>query len=123
MIRWPGHVPPVAWTKNSVASGIDWLPTLCRLPALRVNLADFDGENVSAAWLGKQYTRRSHFSGKRQIPRARWRFARGPWKLRHLVDGGANWNFYNIPADPGETQNLGLADIREMAGLRPQLEQ
>ncbi len=53
MLRWPGHVPAGRTDEQSVISGVDWLPTLCAIARLKINASDFDGEDASAAWLGK----------------------------------------------------------------------
>src|SRR5256885_15436492 len=57
IIRWPGHVPAGRVDDKSVISGIDWLPTLCQIVGITLPSIDFDGEDVSAAWLGKIHTR------------------------------------------------------------------
>ena len=53
IVRWPGHVPAGRTDEQSVLSGADWLPTLCSIVGVKINAADFDGEDTSAAWLGK----------------------------------------------------------------------
>ena len=53
IVRWPGHVPAGRVDEQSVISAVDYLPTLCALTGVAINATDFEGEDVSAAWLGK----------------------------------------------------------------------
>src|SRR4029077_4773008 len=57
ILRWPGHVEAGRVEEKSVISGIDWLPTLCHLADVKLPAADFDGEDVSAVWLGGSFER------------------------------------------------------------------
>ncbi|MCB1226925.1 MAG: hypothetical protein KDK99_14000 [Verrucomicrobiales bacterium] len=52
-MRWPGNVPVGRTDEQSVFSGADWLPTLCTITGTPFNAAEFDGEDISLAWLGK----------------------------------------------------------------------
>ncbi len=52
IVRWPGHVPANRVDEKSVISGADFLPTLCALTGVKIDIRDFDGEDASAAWLG-----------------------------------------------------------------------
>ena len=54
IVRWPATCRRAASMDSSPSiSGIDWLPTLCAIAGVKINAADFDGEDTSAAWLGK----------------------------------------------------------------------
>ena len=83
IIRWPGHVPVGRVDETSVTSGIDWLPTLCSIVGIKINGADFDGEDVSAAWLGKTHTRTKPLLWKTSNPRSEIAIRLGQWKLHY----------------------------------------
>ena len=53
IVLWPGHVPAGRTDELSVISGADWVPTLCGITGVQINVDDFDGENTSAAWFGE----------------------------------------------------------------------
>ena len=52
--RWPGHVPAKRVDEKSVINGADYLPTLCALTGVTIDFTKFEGEDTSAAWLGKK---------------------------------------------------------------------
>jgi N-acetylgalactosamine-6-sulfatase len=106
IIRWPGHVPAGRVDENSVVSGIDWLPTLCHLTGIAINSADFDGENVSDAWLGGTHTRMKPLLWKTSNPRAEISIRDGPWKLHHSGRRRSEDELYDLSRDPGERNNL-----------------
>lgn len=54
IVRWPGRVPAGRTDEQSVLSGADYLPTLCAITGIKINAADFEGEDTSGAWLGRE---------------------------------------------------------------------
>jgi N-acetylgalactosamine-6-sulfatase len=104
LIRWPGKVPAARVDETSVISGIDWLPTLCAITDIKINLADFDGENVSAAWLGAEHTRSKPLFWKTHAKKSDAVIRDGPWKLLQTRSGSVE--LYNIPSDPMEKTNV-----------------
>ncbi len=108
IVRWPGHVPENRDDKESVLSGTDFLPTLCTLTGTKINLADFDGEDASAAWLGKaRHVRTKPLLWKASSPGAQALIRDGKWKLFHPIRKNAGeFELYDIETDSGEARNL-----------------
>lgn len=108
IVRWPGHVPAGRTDEQSVISGADWLPTLCAITGVKINAADFDGEDASAAWLGLgPHVRTRPLFWKTSAPGSEAYIREGPWKLRHPTrKHGGDLELYDIDADPAETKNV-----------------
>lgn len=114
IVRWPGKVPAGKVDTTSVAAGVDFLPTICRLAGVQVpNLTALDGEDMSAAWLGQPRERTKPLMWE-------WRFGiaghvinkspmlsirEGKWKLLMNPDR-SRVELYDIPRDPSELNNL-----------------
>ena len=52
IVRWPGKVPADTVNDASVLSGLDFLPTLCRLTGTPYDKDKFEGLDVADIWLG-----------------------------------------------------------------------
>ncbi|MEI8290477.1 MAG: sulfatase-like hydrolase/transferase [Verrucomicrobiota bacterium] len=108
IVRWPRHVPAGRVDQQSVISGADWLPTLCALTGIKINLNEFDGEDASAAWLGKgPHLRTKPLFWKTSAPGSDSFIREGQWKLRHPTrrnDG--ELELYDLADDPGESKNV-----------------
>lgn len=108
IVRWPGHVPAGRVDAQSVISGADWLPTLCAITGVKINAADFDGEDTSAAWLGKgPHVRTKPLFWKTSATGSESFVREGQWKLRHPTrKNGGDLELYNLVADPAESENV-----------------
>lgn len=111
--RWPRITPPGRVDDTSVISGVDWLPTLCRLAGVQLPQdADVDGEDLADVLHGKTKVRKKPLFWE-------WRFGiaghvlhRSPmlaireskWKLL-LNPDRSRVELYDIPADPSELNN------------------
>ena len=108
IVRWPGHVPAGRTDEQSVLSGADWLPTLCSIVGAKINADDFDGEDTSAAWLGKSpHVRTKPLLWKTSSPGSESFIREAQWKLRHPTrkkDG--ELELYDKTADPAESRNV-----------------
>jgi len=107
IVRWPARVPAGRVDDRSVLSGADWLPTLCALAGVRINAADFDGEDTSAAWLGGTHVRTKPLLWKTSSPGSSGGIREGRWKLIHPTrKKGGDLELYDIIADPAEANNV-----------------
>lgn len=108
IVRWPGHVPAGRTDEQSVLSGADWLPTVCTITGTPFNAAEFDGEDTSAAWLGKApHVRTKPLLWKTSASGSESYIREGPWKLRHPTrKNDGDLELYHIPTDPAEEHNV-----------------
>lgn len=105
IVRWPSHTPAGRVDEKSVLSAADWLPTLCALTGTKINVANFDGEDTSAAWLGHgEHTRNKPLLWKTSAPNSPGTIRIGDWKLHDQKRGEGE--LYNVVTDPGEMTNL-----------------
>jgi arylsulfatase A-like enzyme len=121
LVRWPGHVPSGRVDETSVISGIDWLPTLCTLAGAPVDAARFDGEDVSAAWLGGVHQRRKPLVWKTSTPKSELAIRDGQWKLHLPNRNRGEVELFDVVADPREEQNLAAAQPEVVAALTAKL--
>jgi N-acetylgalactosamine-6-sulfatase len=91
---------------ESVISGIDWLPTLCGIAGVGLDGADFDGEDVSACWLGGEQRRGKPLFWKTSAPGSPAGIREGRWKLIHPTRSRGEVELYDLSADPAESHNV-----------------
>ena len=86
----------------------DFLPTLCTIASITSNANDFDGEDASAAWLGKgEHVRTKPLFWKTSSVNSDAGIREGQWKLIHPTrKNGGELALYDIINDPSEKQNL-----------------
>jgi N-acetylgalactosamine-6-sulfatase len=106
LVRWPGHVPAGRVNEKAVLSGVDWLPTICRIAGVAVKAADFDGEDVSDLWKGAERERSRPLFWKTSVARSPIGVRDGPWKLHHPNRKKGDVELYDLSADPGERRNV-----------------
>jgi N-acetylgalactosamine-6-sulfatase len=107
IIRWPGHVPAKTVNTKSVISGIDWLPTLCAIAGVKINVNDFDGEEVSAVWFGKERERDKPLFWKTNNIRSEMVIRDGKWKFFDANGKKRSTDeLFDILADPEEKVNV-----------------
>lgn len=107
IVRWPGQVPAGRVDERSVLSGVDWLPTLCALSGTKIDIAGFDGEDTSAAWLGKgEHARTKPLFWKLPGPGAPGTIRDGSWKFSPARKSRGEPELYDLTADPGEERNV-----------------
>ena len=108
IVRWHGRVPARRIDEQSLLSGTDYLPTLCAITGIKINAADFEGEDTSGAWIGREaHVRTKPLIWKASYPGSEALIREGQWKLRYPTrkkDGEVE--LYDIIADPAEANNL-----------------
>ena len=113
IVRWPGRVPAGRVDDESVLTGVDFLPTMCKLAGVAAGDIQPDGEDVSDVLLGKSRPRRKPImwewrggvAGDRTYAPPKLAVRQGRWKLLVNPDG-SRVELYDIPNDPGERKNL-----------------
>ena len=108
IVRWPGHVPAKRVDDKSVISGADYLPTLCALTGVTIDSTKFEGEDTSAAWLGKkEHLRTKPLLWKTSAPGSDAGIREAQWKLiTPTRKNGTKLALYDIINDPTEKQDL-----------------
>ena len=116
LARWPGHIPGGITNDSTVLNAVDLFPTLCRLAEASMPMADFDGEDMSCALIGKAQQRKKpmfwNYGSEFDIKpgHARYRSPNlairdGNWKLLINRDS-SSLELYNLMDDQAETTNL-----------------
>jgi arylsulfatase A-like enzyme len=106
IIRWPGHVPSGRINDTAVIGGIDWLPTLAGLAGIKINSEDFDGEDVSAIWLGIDRERCQPLFWKTDSVKSPAGVRLGKWKMIYPTGKRGEIELYDLSVDPGERTNV-----------------
>lgn len=112
IVRWPGNIPAAKINDTTVVSGVDWLPTVCKLAEVQLpENAELDGEDMSDVFLGSSRRRTTPLMWE-------WRFRimgdafhhspmlairDGDWKLLMNPDGSRT-ELYHIGS--GEVNDL-----------------
>ncbi len=122
IVRWPGRVPAGRVDDRSVISGADWLPTLCALAGVTIDAADFDGEDVSAAWLGEApHARAKPLFWKTSSPNSDPSMRSEAWKFHAASRRRGEAALYDLGTDPGEASNLAAQQPEVFARLTAKL--
>ncbi|MCP4787227.1 MAG: sulfatase-like hydrolase/transferase [Fuerstiella sp.] len=100
IVRWPGKVPADTVNDSSILSGLDFLPTLCRLTGTPYDKEQFEGLDVADIWLGEDRNHERFLYWKKLYPTA----LDGEWKYHvNRRDGD---ELYNLVNDTNETTNV-----------------
>ena len=112
IVRWKGQAPAGAVDSETVFSGVDWLPTVCRLAG--VDVPDgLRGEDLSGPLRGRPASRSRALLWENRFPvyghvldkSPMLAIRSGRWKLLMNPDR-SRVELYDIPADPSEMNNL-----------------
>ena len=108
IVRWPAKIPADAVNDTSILSGLDFLPTICRLTGTPYDEGQFEGQDVADVWLGGDRSPKRLLYWKKQYPTA----LDGQWKYHvNKRDGD---ELYHLVNDPNETTNV-IAENPEKA--------
>lgn len=106
IIRWPGHVKAGRVDQTSVCSFIDWMPTLAEVAGVETLPQKMDGENILAAWLGRDYQRSKPLFWKTSSTGGAPSMREGNWKLHSNRKRNGGPELYDLNNDPAESINL-----------------
>jgi arylsulfatase A-like enzyme len=125
IVRWPDKIRAGRVDTRSVISGVDWFPTVAKLAgsALPSGL-DIDGEDVSDVLLGSSRAKRKPLFWEWRYQVHGYTANRSPilsirdgdWKLLMNPDR-SRVELYNIPLDPGESNNLASSQPKIVAKM------
>lgn len=124
--RWPGRVPAGRVDRDTILSGIDFLPTVAALAGISPAVPGIDGEDLSAALRGSVAPRRAplywewffEVVGARAYLPPPLAIRDGPWKLFTDYAGGAV-ELYDLARDPAETTNVAGRNAEVVDRLKP----
>lgn len=117
ILRWPGRISAGRVDGTSVISGIDWLPTLCAITGINIDSTDFDGEDISASWLGQEHRRTKPLFWKTSATGSPAAIRDDRWKLIYPLRGRGDVELYDLFTDPAETKNIASQHPRVAARL------
>jgi arylsulfatase A-like enzyme len=137
--RWKGVIKPGQIDDKTVIAGSDFLPSLCSISGIDVpENAHFDGEDLSAAILGRAVTRnkpviweyRSEITGQSGDPTSpmyricspMYAVREGEWKLLWNPDDSRT-ELYNIVTDPVEENNVASVNPTTVNRLKGYIQQ
>ncbi len=121
--RWKGRIPSGRVDNETVLSSLDLFPTLTRLAGVNAPGVDFDGEDMSAAFLGTPQRRKKDLfweygrdasyiypgDPRDRSPNLALRSSR--WKVL-LDDDGSSLELYDLNRSRDESQNLATKEPR-----------
>ncbi|MGH9163271.1 MAG: sulfatase/phosphatase domain-containing protein, partial [Vicinamibacteraceae bacterium] len=120
--RWPGRVPAGRVDTSSIVTGIDFFLSLTAIAGVEPPKVDLDGEDASAALLGKEYARQRPIMweyrqdlrpGKPSDVSPELALREKEWKLLMNRDG-SRVELYNLFTDPRESRNLATLHPRRV---------
>ncbi len=99
-MRWPKVIPANQVDRTSVVSGLDFLPTLCAFAGVQINNAEFEGEDMSAAFQGMPQERNSPLFWKISSSNSKISMREGKWKIHQK--GSSTYTLYDLELDAEE---------------------
>ena len=103
IIRWPNRVPAGKVNRNSIFSGLDWLPTLASIAGVSIDKRWYEGEDVSDIWEGASRSRANPLFWRTSKTNAEVSMLQGSWKL-HVKNNDVE--LYDLSSDVKEKKNL-----------------
>jgi arylsulfatase A-like enzyme len=122
IVSWPARVPAGRVDSESIISGADWLPSLCSIVGISVNVADFDGEDASKALLGGIHERGKPLFWKTNAEKSDPSMLDGKWKLHGSSRKKGEVTLHDLTIDPAEQMNLAEKHPEVLKRLTEQLQ-
>ena len=112
IVRWKGQAPGGRVDSETVFGGADWLPTICSLAGVEAP-DEIQGEDLSASFQGETAIKDRPLMWENRFPvygrmidkSPMLAIREGRWKLL-LNPDRSRVELYDVPADPGELNNL-----------------
>ncbi len=129
--RWPGRITAGTTNDRSIMAAIDVFPSIVALTGIQADTSNLDGEDMSAALLGKEINRPAplfweygvHGSispGKKEHISPHLAMREGDWKLLCNPDGSET-RLFNLSKDIGESRNLAPKRQRKVKSMKGRL--
>lgn len=128
--RWTGKIPAGRIDETSVVLAMDFFPSLAKVAGIKTKGVRFDGEDASAAFLGKKFKRKDPVMweyrhdikpGKISDVSPPLAIRDGDWKFLMNHDGSGK-ELYNLAKDPAESKNLVEQSPRRIKAFTGRLE-
>ena len=132
IVRQTGRIPSGRVDDRSVISALDLFPTFCRMAGVKPPPVKFDGQDVSAAFLGKPLARRKDlfweygrddtylYPGKKWDRSPNCAIRSGRWKALVNADG-SGLELYDLARSRVESENLAAVEPARARELRDRL--
>lgn len=124
IVRWPG-LTPAGTTNATIASSVDWVPTLLAASGIRPPEGlEIDGTSLLPALQGERMSREPvfwhypHYGNQGGFPSGAVR--EGPWKLIENYEDGS-LQLYHLEDDPEERHDLAARFPARATALQTQL--
>jgi arylsulfatase A-like enzyme len=117
LVRWKGVIPAGRMDKTTVVDAVDYFPTICALAGIHAPAFAFDGEDLSAAVLGKPEHRKKalmwdygrtpafQYPGRADDKSPNLAIRDGRWKLL-VNDDSSNLELYDFNQSDKERDNV-----------------
>lgn len=117
LVRWPARISGGQIDSTTIIGNIDLLPTLCKLAGVHLPSAALDGEDMSAAWLGRPQKREKDLMwvygfndaflkpGNPRYHSPDLAIRSGSWKAL-VNDDGTRLELYDLDKDVAEAHNV-----------------
>ena len=110
MMRWPGKIPPRT-TVRSLASSIDFFPTVLDLAKVKIPVSGLEGSSMLPALMGGKSNRTAVFSeveDKKHDAGGYWQMIRSD-ELKYVRLKNGKEYLYDLKNDPSELKDLSQA--------------
>ncbi|WP_020539518.1 sulfatase family protein [Lewinella cohaerens] len=120
IVRWPERIPIGRLDSTSVFSGVDYLPTLCKLAGINFDEGQISGIDRSSVWLGAPSARKEPLFWKTAISSPSTTILEGSWKFTEI--NKKEHYLYNLETDPTEQINLSKQYPEKLNSLSEQIQ-